>query len=138
VTTDGPFAAYQQNCRQRVQQTLERSLGSDVRSQDTVRVVVAVGSNRHGRNLAWEFLKDNWDEFDRRYGRGGFAIMRLVTITGAFTTPERAREVEEFFSSHPAPSAQRTIQQSLERIRLNVQWLERNREELANWFSSRS
>ena len=63
--------------------------------------------------------------------------MRLVSITGGFTTPERGAEVEEFFRDHPAPSASRTIQQSLERIRLNVKWLENNRPGLAEWAASR-
>ena len=120
-----------------LQETLDRSLTDDVRVQDTVLVVNAVASNRHGRDMAWEFVKANWAEFNRRYGRGGFAIMNLVAITGAFTTEERAQDVDEFFKTHPASSANRTIQQSLERIRLNVKWLERNRQELAGWFSAK-
>ena len=64
--------------------------------------------------------------------------MRLVSITGAFTTLDRAREVEEFFNTHPAPSAERTIQQSLERIRLNNRWLERNRQDIGEWLSTRA
>ena len=119
-----------------LQDVLERSLSSEVRSQDSVLVVVSVAGNRHGKELAWEFIKANWEELDRRYGQGGFAIMRLVSTTGAFTTLEKAQDVEEFFGSHPAPSAQRTIQQSLERIRLNVKWLESNREGLAAWFAN--
>ena len=122
-----------------LQETLQRSMDpQEVRIQDTMLVVTALAANRYGRNLAWEFVKTNWGEFDRRYGRGGFAIMRLVAIPGAFTTEERAQEVDEFFKSHPAPSATRTIQQSLERIRLNVKWLERNRQDLQEWFASRS
>ena len=120
-----------------LQETLDRSLSNEVRSQDTVMVLVSVAGNRHGRDLAWSFIKANWSELDRRYGRGGFAIMRLVGITGAFSTPDMAWDVEEFFKSNPTPSAQRTIQQSLERIRLNVKWLERNRQELAEWFADR-
>jgi hypothetical protein len=46
--------------------------------------------------------------------------------------------VEEFFKAHPAPSATRTIQQSLERIGLNVRWLGRNRKELGEWFAARA
>jgi len=118
-----------------LQQTLDRSLGPDVRSQDTIRVVVAVGTNRLGRGLAWEFLKDNWDEFDRRYGKGGFGLMRLVGMTAMFTTEEQRQDVERFFTDHSAPAAERTIRQSLERVRLNVAWLERNREELAKWLA---
>jgi puromycin-sensitive aminopeptidase len=118
-----------------LQQTLDRSLTSDVRSQDTVRVVVSVASNRHGRDLAWEFLKDNWDEFARRYGEGGFGLMRLVGMTAMFTTEEQRQDVERFFADHSAPAAERTLRQSLERVRLNVAWLERNREELDGWLA---
>ena len=114
-----------------LEETLRRSLSEEVRVHDTVRVVVSVAANRRGRDLAWEFLKDNWDEFDRRYGQGGFGLMRLVSITSAFASVDRREEVERFFKDHPAPAADRSIRQSLERIRLNVAWLERNRSELA-------
>ena len=121
-----------------LRESLRRSMDTqEVRSQDTMTVVIGVAGNRHGRDLAWEFVKDNWSEFDRRYGKGGFAITRLVGITGSFATLERAREVEQFFQAHPAPSAARTIQQALERIRLNHAWLERNSRELAQWFAAR-
>jgi puromycin-sensitive aminopeptidase len=119
-----------------LRETLERSFQpEEVRPQDTPLVIIGVAGNRYGRDLAWDFIKRNWDEVDRRYGRGGFAIMRLVGITGGFTDEARAKEVEEFFREHPAPSANRTIQQSLERIHLNAKWLERNRPELASRFS---
>ncbi len=120
-----------------LQETLDRSLSSDVRAQDSVLIITALAGNRHGRDLAWEFIQANWAEMDRRYGRGGFAIMRLVGTTGAFTTMDRADEVERFFKANPASSAQRTIQQSLERIRLNVKWLELNRSGLQDWASAR-
>jgi aminopeptidase N len=84
--------------------------------------------------LAWEFVKSNWPEFDRRYGGGGFGLMRLVSICGGFTSEERLADVENFFQEHPAPAAERTIRQALERVRLNIKWLERNRTEVANWF----
>lgn len=125
--------------RELLQATLAMSLSPDVRSQDTILVVVAVAGNRNdGRALAWKFIQDNWPEFDRRYGRGGAAITNLVAITGGFTSLERAAEVENFFKANPVPSAARTIEQSLERIRLNAAWLERNRAGLAEWFAARS
>ena len=117
-----------------LRETLERSLTDDVRLQDTIFVVAAVAANNRGRNLAWEFLKEQWDEFDRRYGGGGFGLMRLVAITNAFTTNEQRNDVETFFEAHPTPAAERTIRQALERIALNVAWLDRNRDELALYF----
>ena len=121
-----------------LQETLDRSLRQEeVRSQDTVLVVVSLAGNQYGRDLAWQFIKDNWAEFDRRYGKGGFAITRLVAVAGGFTTQTRHDEVEAFFQDHPAPSATRTIQQSLERIKLNAAWLERNRQGIGDWLSAR-
>ncbi|MCH7608113.1 MAG: M1 family metallopeptidase [Chloroflexi bacterium] len=115
---------------------LARSLGDEVRSQDAMAVIVQTAGNRHGRDLAWAFVQDNWGELDRRYGKGGFAIMRLVGLTGGFTTMERHDEVRAFFEAHPAPSAARTIQQSLERIRLNAAWLDRNRAVVGDWLGA--
>ena len=117
-----------------LRETLERSLSDDVRLQDTIFVVAAVAANNKGRSLAWDFLKEQWDEFDRRYGGGGFGLMRLVAITNAFTTKEMRDDVEAFFEAHPTPAAERTIRQALERISLNVAWLDRNRDELALYF----
>jgi len=97
-------------------------------------VIGLTANNHQGRNLAWQFLKDNWAELDRRYGEGGFALMRLVSITSGFTTLEMREDVEKFFTDHPARGAERTIRQSLERIQLNHAWLERNRKELSDWF----
>ena len=116
--------------------TLDRSLDEEyVRSQDAIRVLVSVAMNRAGRDLAWDFLKDNWTELDRRYGEGGFALMRLVSIGSLFTTEEKRQEVADFFAAHPAPAAERTIRQGQERMAINIAWLAQNRDELRRWFA---
>ncbi|MDX1534133.1 MAG: M1 family metallopeptidase [Thermoplasmata archaeon] len=120
-----------------LRRSLERSLQEDeVRIQDTPFVIVGLAGNRFGRDLAWDFVRENWAELDRRYSKGGFAIGRIVGITDAFTTLERAEEVEAFFEAHPTPAANRRIQQALERIRLNRTWLTKNRASLADWLAS--
>ena len=116
-------------------ETLDRALSDEVRLHDAISVVGTVSGNRLGRDMAWEFIKSNWEEFDRRYANIGFGIMRLVSTTSRFTTAERRHDVEAFFRDHPVPSAERTVRQSLERIDLNVAWLERNRLDLAKWFA---
>ena len=115
-------------------ETLERAISPRVRSQDTITVVASVAANPAGREPAWEFVKNNWAEFDRRYGGGGFGLMRLVSICNSFTTVEQMADVEDFFTENPAPAAERTIRQALERMRLNIRWLEQNRSALNDWF----
>ena len=123
--------------RELMSDLLERSMGDEVRSQDTPLVIVQAAGNTEGRDLAWNFVKERWDELDRRYGKGGFAIMRLVSIGAGFSTAEREAEVREFFEANPAPSAARTIQQTLESIRLNTRWTERNLDAVGSWLVSR-
>ncbi len=117
-----------------LQETLQRALSPEVRAQDTISVVTSVAGNPQGRELAWRFLKDQWPEFDRRYGKGGFGLMRLVGMCGSFADAAHLDDVERFFQEHPAHAAERTIRQALERIRLNIKWLERNGSELATWL----
>jgi puromycin-sensitive aminopeptidase len=114
---------------------LERSMGEEVRSQDTPAVLVLTAGNPRGRDRTWRFVQEHWEEIDRRYGKGGFAITRVVGITGGFTSMEHHAQVEAFFAANPAPSAARTIQQSLERIRLNARWLERNAGPVGEWLT---
>ena len=117
---------------------LNRSLTDEVRSQDTPIVLVLAGASPEGREQTWRFVLDNWGELDRRYGKGGFAIMRLVGIASGFASAEREAETREFFETHPAPSAARSIQQALESIRLNTKWLELNADTAGAWLASRS
>ena len=118
-----------------LQETLRRALTDDVRSQDTITVITSVAANLKGRHLAWQFVQDEWAEFDRRYGAGGFGLMRLVSVCGNFVEAQKIPEVEAFFEEHPAPAGERTIRQALERVRLNSRWLELNRSELAARFA---
>lgn len=120
-----------------LRETLERAITEEVRSQDAVLVISDVGDNRYGRDLAWEFTKDHWDELYRRYGKTGHLIRRLISVTESFTTLDRAREVEEFFKAHPVPAAKMKVQQALERIRLNAKWLEVNGQGLEEWLARR-
>ena len=123
-----------------LQETLRRSLTDAVRSQDAVLVITTVAASRPsvGRDLAWSFVKDNWDELYRRYAESGFLIRRLVQIAQEFTTPEAVKDVERFFRGREAPEVRRAVQQAIEKIRVNAAWLKSNGKALERWFASRS
>jgi puromycin-sensitive aminopeptidase len=110
-------------------------MSSEVRSQDTVFVIGGVAANPKGRELAWKFVQEKWDELFVRYD-GGFLLSRLVqTTTGDFTTEEKAKEVEAFFAVHKAPAAERAVRQSVEKIHSNARWLATDREAMDKWFA---
>ncbi|KAK2165380.1 hypothetical protein LSH36_51g04005 [Paralvinella palmiformis] len=119
-----------------IQKTLDFAMSDEVRSQDTVFVIAGVTGSKLGREMAWKFVKDNWKSLHERY-RGGFLLARLVkTTTENFVSEERAKDIEEFFGEHEAPSAERTIQQSLENISLNRNQLKRDGPAMKEFFSA--
>lgn len=59
--------------------------------------------------------------------QGGFLLSRLVKcLTENFASEARAVEVESFFKKNLFPGTERTVSQSVETIRLNSTWLERD------------
>jgi aminopeptidase N len=118
--------------------TLELSISDEIRSQDTVSLLSLMSINRNnGAELTWDFIKSNWAFLDERYGSGGFAMMRLVGITGNLLTRSDYDDVEDFFQKHPIESALRTLKQSLERIDANISWLEYHIDEIESLLNSR-
>lgn len=113
--------------------TLDFSISKQVRFQDAASIIMGVWLNPLGRDLAWAFVRAHWNMFLDRYG-SGHDLARLLMPAGHFTSFEKAKEVERFFKTHPAPGALRTIQQVLERIRANALWLSRDREQLDERF----
>lgn len=108
----------------------------EVRSQDTVFVIMSVATTRMGRELTWQFFKDHFAELLNRY-TGGFLLTRLVKFTTEnFASEEKALEVEKFFMEHKAPGAERTVQQGIETIRLNAAWLNRDAEAIRSYLKS--
>lgn len=53
-----------------------------------------------------------------------------------FIGEDKACDVEEFFKSNPVPTAERVIRQSLEAIRTNTKWLERDHDAIKAWLKA--
>ena len=72
-------------------------MSSEVRSQDTVFVISSVASSKVGRDLAWNYFRNNWDVFNERF-KGAFLLVRLdKSLAENFATEEKALEIDNFF-----------------------------------------
>ncbi|XP_023733953.1 aminopeptidase M1 [Lactuca sativa] len=101
-------------------------LTREVRSQD---VVFGLGVSREGREVAWNWFKENWEHISNTWGRG-FLITRFVSaLVSPFSSIEKAEEVQGFFATRGKPSIMRTLKQSLERVHINAKWLDTIRNE---------
>ncbi len=118
--------------------TLELSMNpNEVRSQDTVFLIVGGMANRYTRELTWQFLRDNWGEMIKRYGNGGHMLSNFVNSVGnSLTTHAEAAEVKDFFAHHPHPAITRPVAQAVESITQRADWLERDKDSIMKFFET--
>ncbi|XP_017757127.1 PREDICTED: puromycin-sensitive aminopeptidase isoform X2 [Eufriesea mexicana] len=115
---------------------LQFAMSDEVKAQDTTLAIMSVAKTYKGREMAWEYFKLSWESLLNRYG-GGSLISRLVKcITENFVTEKEAQDVEQFFKKHPIPGTDRTVQQSVESIRLNAAWLARDKDSIREYLTS--
>ncbi|XP_061628950.1 aminopeptidase N-like isoform X2 [Phyllopteryx taeniolatus] len=128
-------------------QLLERYLSytlkpAMIRKQDASIVIGSVASNRLGQELAWDFIKLQWDYMVTQYGVGSFNFASIIHgVTGRFSTSAQLQQLEDFVSEHQAAgfgSATLALEQAVERTRANIKWRQQNKQEILDWFTSQT
>jgi puromycin-sensitive aminopeptidase len=95
-------------------------LTPEVRSQD---VVFGLAVCFEGREIAWKWFMEHWEHISKTWG-SGFLITRFISaIVSPFASYEKVKEVEEYFASRSKASMTRTLKQSIERVKINANWV---------------
>jgi puromycin-sensitive aminopeptidase len=116
---------------------LELGLSDDVRPQDIYIIIAWAFRNREARHKAWTWMKDNWDEWIRRYGAGGHMLERFpLYASSGFATHDMAHEIGEFFDGHPHPATKRPTQQAVEAVELKADWYDRDKLKIQNFMDT--
>jgi aminopeptidase N len=118
-----------------VKRTLEFAISPAVRTQDTGTLIAGLLGRSWGRDAAWAFTKTNWPTLTQKLGTFQ-GIPTIIGALSAFCSTERAAEVRQFFAANPVPSAERTLQQSLERIENCAALVKRQSPALASWLAA--
>ncbi|AJF63150.1 MAG: hypothetical protein QT11_C0001G1026 [archaeon GW2011_AR20] len=111
-----------------LKETLKFSLSKHVRSQDRYITLSMVGSNEYADDLAWQFLRNNWDKYYKIYGEGHTMSYIIKSCLLRFKSPDRINEIKKFFKENPVPSAKRAIEQCIESIRINYNFVNHNKD----------
>ena len=109
--------------------TLEMTLNGEVRTQDAPYLVAQCMRNREQGVQAWRFVVDHWEQMLDAYPDN--AIVRMLDGFKALSEPDIAAEIEAFFQSHQVRQGELTLQQHLERLRVNAALREREAAPLA-------
>jgi aminopeptidase N len=120
-----------------VRRTMDLIVGPEVRSQDTAVFLSRLLSNPEARSLAWDLLRARWDDLQKKTGQV-FGSPLLIGSLGGFCDPGKRSEIEQFFSTHKVPEAERTLQQALERISACADLAAAQSPKLAEWLQRHS
>jgi puromycin-sensitive aminopeptidase len=101
-----------------IEQTLGKTINGEIRTQDAPFVARATLMNVEARELAWAFIKAQWDTMDRLYPKHG--LRRMCEGVTGLVTPELERDVHAFFASRKIDLGGRTLEQYLEQLRIAV------------------
>ena len=104
--------------------TLARTISGEIRTQDAPFLVSAILGNVYGRELAWDFVKTNWEKMDQLFPKQG--LRRMCGGIVNLTTPTLERDVREFFASRQIDLGGKTLEQYLEHLRIMVNVRERD------------
>ncbi|KAJ8285500.1 hypothetical protein GJAV_G00027510 [Gymnothorax javanicus] len=106
--------------------------GSMVQTQELPIIIDTVCRDFPGHLYAWDFVKENWDKITQKFPLGSYSLQRIITATTAqFSTKVHLLEVQNFFGSLKEKGSQlRSAQAAIDMIKLNMQWIDNNRETL--------
>ncbi len=107
-----------------LERTLARTISGEIRTQDAPFLVSAILGHVYGRELAWAFVKTNWEKMDQLFPKQG--LRRMCGGIVSLATPELERDVREFFISRQIDLGGKTLEQYLEHLRIMVNVRERD------------
>ena len=82
---------------------------------------------------AWRLVRERWPELVDRFPAN--TIVRMIDPVKLLIRPEQQADVAGFFAEHAIPQSAKTLQQVLERQRVNAALRERDADSLRQAFS---
>ncbi|MEK6933203.1 MAG: M1 family metallopeptidase [Nanoarchaeota archaeon] len=107
-----------------ISKTLKFSLSDEVKVQDKLYAIAAVSGNTYAKEMGWEFFKDNFKEIFKMYKDGMHMLPNISkAICAKFSSMEKYNEVREFFNKNKIPNGKLAIEQALEAIKINYNFV---------------
>ncbi|KAM6467791.1 endoplasmic reticulum aminopeptidase 1 isoform 1-T3 [Liasis olivaceus] len=127
--------------KEKLQWLLDQALQGDIiKTQQLPLILISVGRNPYGYQLAWKFLKQNWHKLVKKFELGSASLAQIISgITNRYSTREQLAEVKNYFSSMDKKTSElRAVQQAIETIEENIKWMDKNLEKIRTWLQNNS
>ena len=121
--------------------TLDWALDECKSDTGCVRAEDACGLILHAASACapgvWDFLKHRWPDVVAVFEGGAFALPSIVGIGVHFCSEVINAEYAAFMKRNKAPSAERAVKQSVERMQANTKMMAREEKNITKWIGNR-
>jgi aminopeptidase N len=118
-----------------IERTLAFAVSPSVRTQDTGTLIANLIARPWSQQAAWEFTKAQWPALVQKLGTFQ-GIPTIISSIGSMCSTEKAADVRQFFAKYPVPSAERTLQQAIERIEVCAGLAQRQSGPMSAWLQT--
>jgi puromycin-sensitive aminopeptidase len=101
-----------------MRRTIDLALSGEVKTQDAPFLLNRCIANRNNGIIAWETVRKQWSDLNARFPDN--TIVRMISSVTMLMQPQVVADVQGFFAEHPIPQATLTLEQLLERQRINA------------------
>ena len=91
---------------------------TEIRTQNAPYLLRTALSNRTEGPRVWSFLAKHWDAVNERFPSN--SIVRMLEGITTLDLPDDAAAAQAFFAEHPVPQGAKTLEQLLERQRVQA------------------
>ena|SRR5579859_23887 len=112
---------------------LDYAVSGQVKNQDSASLISAELRGRDTRELAWNYIQQNWDKVIAQVTESSGA--NIVGSAGSFCSAERQQQVASFFGTHKVPAAERTLRRAQDQIADCIDLRAAQGENLKAWLS---
>lgn len=116
-----------------LERTMNLILKDDIKLHDITALFKGLSSNILTRRSTLEFFKTNYDMLRKRMDGSLNKLSGVVgNVTSDFTTVKDLDDIKSFFESKNKNGYQRTLEQSIENIKITIEWLKREESTFLN------
>ena len=101
-----------------MRRTCELAFSGEVKTQNAPFLLNRCIANRFHGDLAWSIVRQHWNEANEKFPVN--TIVRMIDTTKLLNTETAEADVQAFFGEHGIPQAVKTLEQVLERQKVNV------------------
>lgn len=119
-----------------IKRALAQTNSDNVRLQDSQYWLVYSFVNRHAREAAWEWLKENWGWLEANLGSDLSFYRFPIYAARGFSDTAFLKDYTAFFASVDKPGLERSVKQGQEIVEWHADWKQRDYDSILKYFSS--